>query len=55
MKQEISQWIAKVARMVWEKARWETGVCALRMNETTVSVRIALELQVFAVKALVQL
>jgi len=41
--------------MVWGKAGWETGLCALRMNETTVSVRMALELQVFATTALVQL
>jgi hypothetical protein len=44
MKQEISQWIVKVARMVWGKARWETGLCALGMNETIVSVRMAIEL-----------
>jgi len=55
MKQEISQWTAKVARIVWGKAGWETGLCALRMNETTVLVRMALELQVFATTALVQL
>lgn len=43
MKQVIYQWIVNVARMVWGKARSETGLCALRMNGTTVSVRMALQ------------